>query len=136
MRPPDFVLPGYLSRWYVWPRNRWCNLYLHRIEGSDTDRDLHDHPWWSMSICLAGTMREHMTTQRAPYYTILAWHHISRLIPRFLPIFRRPEHMHRLEIVRGPVWTLFLTGPHVRDWGFLTALGWVHHDKYVEEGDC
>lgn len=59
-RPPDFeVGDGYLGRWFIIPRNRWFNVYLHRFTGSDDDRALHDHPWWSLSIMLAGALDEH-----------------------------------------------------------------------------
>ena len=124
MREPDFHLPGYLMRWYLIPRNRFCNLYLHRIYGSDA-RVVHDHPWWSISICLCGRMIEHFGIggQR------------SRRIHRFVPILRSPVWLHWLEIVDGrPVWTLFLTGPYLRDWGFFVpGRGWISHREYRQD---
>jgi hypothetical protein len=42
----------YLLRWYLFPRNRWGNVYLHKFLRDDDDRALHDHPWWSLSIVL------------------------------------------------------------------------------------
>ena len=61
-RPPDFIIgkPGspYMRRWYVIPRNRWFNIYLHNIVRSDDNRALHDHPWWNLSILLKGSYRE------------------------------------------------------------------------------
>mgnify|MGYP000066528385 CR=1 FL=1 len=33
---------------------------------------------------------------------------------------------HRIELVAGPVWTLFLTGPFRREWGFHCPQGWRH----------
>ena len=57
-RPPDFIIgePAnpYLIRWWVIPRNRWFNIYLHEIRRSDDDRALHDHPWLNCSILLHG----------------------------------------------------------------------------------
>ena len=48
-RPADFVIGGaerpYLRRWWVIPRNRLFNVYLHQFLRSDDDRALHDHPW-------------------------------------------------------------------------------------------
>jgi hypothetical protein len=48
-RRPDFIIGGadnpYLLRWWIIPRNRWCNVYLHKILRDDDPRALHDHPW-------------------------------------------------------------------------------------------
>ncbi|SID67872.1 Protein of uncharacterised function (DUF550) [Mycobacteroides abscessus subsp. abscessus] len=44
----------YLLRWYVIPRNRWLNIYLHKFLRDDDDRALHDHPWWFVSLMLWG----------------------------------------------------------------------------------
>ena len=61
-RPPDVVIGGwqrpYLLRWWLVPRNRFFNVYLHQFCRSDDDRALHDHPWPSVSIALSGTMQE------------------------------------------------------------------------------
>jgi hypothetical protein len=60
MREPDFVIgadsPGgpYMRRWWIIPRNRFLNIYLHQILRDDDDRALHDHPWWNVSIILRG----------------------------------------------------------------------------------
>lgn len=60
-RKPDFVIGDlsnpYLLRWWVIPRNRFFNVYLHKFLRDDDDRALHDHPWWSMSIILSSTLR-------------------------------------------------------------------------------
>ncbi len=44
MRKPDFTVIGqgteevpYLQRWWVIPRNRWFNIYLHKFQHSDDD---------------------------------------------------------------------------------------------------
>lgn len=33
---------------------------------------------------------------------------------------------HRIELVDGPCWTLFVTGPRLREWGFHCPQGWRH----------
>jgi len=30
-------------------------------------------------------------------------------------------------------WTLFMPGPHKREWGFLVKNKWVHNDLYLQE---
>jgi hypothetical protein len=62
-RAPDFLIGGaddpYIRRWWVIPRNRWFNVYLHQFLRSDDDRALHDHPWANCSILLRGATRAH-----------------------------------------------------------------------------
>src|SRR5580704_9904819 len=61
-RPPDFIIGGnefpYMRRWWVIPRNRIFNIYLHHFLRSDDDRALHDHPSWNVSILLKGEYTE------------------------------------------------------------------------------
>ncbi len=135
-RPADFVIGTegnpYMRRWYVIPRNRWCNIYLHQFLRSDDDRALHDHPWWNCSVLLRGRYVEHVQVRGVTGATIA---HVRR--PGCL-YFRRRTAGHRVELLsdgRGgssPVWTLFLTGPKVREWGFLCPSGWKHWRAYVE----
>ena len=30
-------------------------------------------------------------------------------------------------------WTLFMPGPHKREWGFLVDNKWIHNDQYLED---
>ena len=48
-----------MRRWWVIPRNKWFNVYLHHFLRSDDDRALHDQPWWNLSILLDGEYTEH-----------------------------------------------------------------------------
>lgn len=122
-RPPDFVIgEGYLLRWWIVPRNRFCNVYLHRINRSDDDRALHDHPWRNLSILLRGAYRE-VTPEG------------SRVRRAGAIVLRRATQLHRLEVVDGPVWTLFVTGPRVREWGFQCPQGWVDWSVFTDPSD-
>jgi hypothetical protein len=129
-RNPDFEIgvPGsiYLRRWWVIPRNRLFNIYLHQFLRSDDDRALHDHPWCNVSILLCGSYLEHMpqgvVKLRNPWRPWAFWR---------LPI-RLPTSAHRVELINGkPVWTLFLTGPKVRTWGFHCPRGWIPWTEFV-----
>lgn len=124
VRAPDLVIgEKYLCRWYVLPRNRFFNIYLHKFLASDDDRALHDHPWYSVSFLLKGELLEHNLKH-------------ARTIPRFLPVVRSAKFAHRLELVKGPVWTLFITGPTMREWGFFCAHGWRHWTQFTtKEGN-
>ena len=47
---------------------------------------------------------------------------------------RRAEDLHRLILPAGTTaWTLFITWPKRREWGFATPQGWVHNVPYVRE---
>jgi hypothetical protein len=53
-------------------------------------------------------------------------------------VLRLPRTAHRVELKVGvitgrsfPVWTLFITGPRVREWGFLCPQGWRHWKDFT-----
>jgi hypothetical protein len=126
-RPPDFIVgaPGddYLRRWWVIPRNRLFNVYLHLFMRSDDDRALHDHPWWNGSLLIAGEYTEH---------TIDAGGVNRRTIYRAGDIkLRGAKAAHRVELHDGPCLTLFITGPRVREWGFHCPAGWRPWQQFV-----
>lgn len=124
MRKPDFLIgDNYMHRWWLIPRNRYFNIYLHKIMHNDDDRALHDHPWWSISILLKGRLREVLANR-------------SRYPMRFVPLLRTAKLAHRLEVVEGPAWTLFITGPVIRDWGFHCPKGWRHWKDFVDQRDA
>lgn len=130
-RAPDVIIGGvddpYLRRWWLIPRNRFFNVYLHHFMRSDDDRALHDHPWWNLSVLLEGRYVEH---------TIEAGG-INRRVKRWAGEwkFRRAAAAHRIELVAGPCWTLFLTGPTIRSWGFHCPRGWVHWRDFTNPVD-
>jgi hypothetical protein len=126
-RPCDVVIGDeqnpYMLRWHVIPRNRVFNIYLHRFCRSDEDV-LHDHPWWNMSVIVWGSYTEQLRNRRR----ITRW--------PFIPVIRHPMTAHRI-ILRNdnngprPVWSLFVTGPKVRTWGFWCGERWVEYKEYV-----
>lgn len=122
-RKPDFVIgDDYLRRWWLIPRNRFFNVYLHCIRKDDDDRALHDHPWWNVSILLKGSYCEHMP-------------HGSRVLSAGSIRARGAKAAHRLEVVKGPVWTIFITGPRIREWGFHCPQGWRHWQDFTNQAD-
>lgn len=140
MRHPDFYVPDYLHRWYLIPRNKWFNVYLHQFVGDDDDRASHDHPWWSISFCLKGEMVEEIEEHRENETWVSRTH---RYIQRFRPYFRKAEHSHIMRLQSKTAWTLFITGPRRRDWGFWTrrysdgysayVSHWVDHVTFLDE---
>lgn len=135
---PDLIIGDrYLLRWYVLPRNKWLNVYLHNILQDDEDRALHDHPWNSVSFMLKGSLREvyfnRQTLAAHPMQNVNPY--LSRnLRPSFKPVFRSAWYAHRLEVIK-PTWTLFITGRRVRDWGFHCPDRWVLWQEFVDPSD-
>ncbi len=131
MRPPDFIIGGvenpYIHRWWIIPRNRLFNVYLHYILRSDDELALHDHPWWNLSIILKGGYEEVRPTEtrwRGPGSIIL----------------RKATCAHRLvlPVRNGGIrfcWSLFITGPKLRNWGFHCPQGWVPWERFVSKTD-
>ncbi len=128
-RDPDFIIgEHYMHRWWVIPRNGFFNIYLHHFLKSDDDRALHDHPWWNVSLLLEGEYTEH---------TIPAGGVNVRTVRGARAVkFRGAKSAHRVELHAGPCWTLFITGPRIRDWGFhCPQRGWVGWREFTAAGE-
>lgn len=132
-RSPDFIIGGrdnpYLLRWFVIPRNPVFNIYLHHFLRSDDDRALHDHPWANLSVLLDGSYTEH---------TIAAGgvNHKQVLDSGDWRFRHTGKLAHRIELTDGPCWTLFITGPRYRNWGFhCPQAGWIQWDRFTAKDD-
>lgn len=132
-RAPDVLIGGaerpYLRRWFVIPRNKFFNIYLHEFLRSDDDRALHDHPWVNLSWLLRGCYMEH---------TIEAGGIERRaiFIEGEMRLRWTGRIAHRIELIDGPCWTLFVTGPRYRAWGFhCPKEGWIHWERFTAEDD-
>jgi hypothetical protein len=130
---PHFIIGGadnpYLLRWYILPRNRFFNVYLHKFMRDDEDRALHDHPWWFASLMLRGSYDE------VQDYCVEHRHAPSIA-------YRCATHRHRVVLMRDeqdkpiPCWTLILTGRVSRVWGFWCAgKGFVPWMQFVAPHD-
>ena len=100
----------YLRRYFIW-RCRWFNIFLHYIPQPDTDRDPHDHPWSFLSIRLKGGYTEAVYSDRNSFtlYENNA----------FSVGWRAAETVHKILTVQSNTWTIIITGPARREWGFL-----------------
>lgn len=141
-RAPDFVIQNnqgvYLRRWWLLPRNPIFNLYLHQIVGSDDDRALHCHPWFNVSVILRGHYLERLPRNQSQDngfdYVRGFYYDVSREAGQLA--FRLGHHRHRLILpANGECWTLFVTGPTYRRWGFYCRHGWMHWAKFVDARD-
>ena len=113
----------YLTRYYLFLKDRkWFpfNVFLHNFHKGDLD-DLHDHPWPFITFIIKGGYWEHTPDGkfwRGPGSVRMA----------------RSNQLHRVELEPGvDVWTIFVPGPHVKDWGFIDNGKWKQHEEYLEE---
>ena len=113
----------YLTRYYLFLKDRkWFpfNVFLHNFHKGDLD-DLHDHPWPYFTLILRGGYWEHTvsgTHWRGPGHFRIC----------------TPRSLHRIELAPNTdVWTLFIPGPKLRDWGFIKDGKWVQNEKYLKE---
>jgi len=108
----------FMLRWYVIPRNRFANVYVHKFLRPDDDRALHDHPWAFVSWLIKGEYLEYTDQPPNP--------HTRR---RWSIAYRPAQFCHRVDLVNEydrdgssygprPAWTVIVTGPKIRDWGF------------------
>lgn len=93
----------YLKRWVF--NFHIFAIRIHHWISSDDDRALHDHAWDFVTIVLSGS-----------YYDVREdgqeWLQAGAIK------FRKAEHKHWVKVPSGGCWTLLLTGPKKRNWGF------------------
>jgi hypothetical protein len=114
----------HLYRWVLF-RCSWFQVVIHNFL-SDDPPDLHDHAWWNVSFVLAGALVE---TSLAPTPWGGRDAHSSRVLRPGDIVFRRAGALHRLTVVK-PAWTLFITGPERREWGYEVDGQLVHWTRY------
>ena len=106
----------YLERWIVW---FGFTLRLHKFHKGDDDRAYHDHPWWFITLPLVP-------------YRELTPDGSSTILNRFRPRYRSAKHRHIVQLIQpGPVWTLIVTGPKSKEWGFWEEDKFVHHTQWL-----
>lgn len=145
-RNPDFIIGGqeapYLRRHWLLPRNRWLNVYVHEFLRSDDDRALHDHPYlFNVSWLIDGWYIEHTIREGGVGVATM------RSAGEFK--FRWGSAPHRVELVTqtmvraglvesapAPCWTVFITGPRVREWGFHCGHRWVPWQEFTDARDA
>ena len=94
-----------------------CSLRVHHFYRSDDKRYFHDHPWWYITLVLWGSY-----TDVSPGGDVLL--RLGSIATR------RAEHQHTVVVGPRGVWTLLLTGPEKRKWGFWVNGKWLRARRY------
>lgn len=120
----------YMRRWVL--EARWFTVRLHHILREDYDRTtFHDHPWSFVSVLLWGAYIERQPGGRSAMrvgFNCWPWR------PRRVVIARPAEALHRITWVQPGegAWTVVLTGPKRRVWGFVEETAWVEWRTWVK----
>jgi hypothetical protein len=86
-------------------------IFLHHFVASDAAEQVHSHPWgWSASLILAGGYREHRC---APDGTVV----VREYRPGDLNVLEADDK-HRLDLLAGDCWSVFLAGDFAKAWSF------------------
>lgn len=129
----------YLDRWGIGD-DRIGRVLLHRMNAPDPGVDLHDHPWWFVSIVLWGGYTElRAETRDASQWARIAEAAAVPTVRRGFEEERRPgsvrvmrlDECHTItELRRRRSWTLVVGGPRRRRWGFYLPDGWMPEAEY------
>jgi hypothetical protein len=122
-RTIDRCRSPYLVR-YILLESRFGRVMVHRFLRGDEDDEFHCHPWNFTSVILRGGYFE-FTPEGFRWYGAGS-------------VLRRPaEWKHRVVIHPGRrVWSLVITGPRVRDWGFWAGEQFTPWRKFVAALRC
>jgi hypothetical protein len=102
-------------------------VFLHKFHRHDIDRHLHNHPWkWAFSIILSGSYTEERLEAYLPMIGMVS--NTQRV--RWFNYLTDADY-HAVKQLHGDVWTLFITGPRIQDWGFLVDGKHVPWKKYL-----
>ena len=109
--------PGqrYMERYYL---TSW--LRIHRLMSPDKDAGVHDHPYPSVAIILAGGYKEDVAKHISPTHGALVVKKKVRWV-NFIPA----NKFHRITEVLPDTWTLVIRGPDSKvgskkkGWGYV-----------------
>jgi hypothetical protein len=105
----------YVIRWRF--ETPWGSIRLHHWLAPDDDRAKHDHPWSFVTFVLKGGY-----TDASPSGD----EHLKAPAIRY----RDAEHQHTVFPDEGGAWTVIITGPKIRKWGFWVNGKFVKMNKY------
>lgn len=129
----------YLNRW-GFGHDRIGRVFLHRMDAPDPGVDLHDHPWWFVSLIVWGGYTEQRAdTRDAPMFARLAEKFGSPHCRRGVEVVRRPGSLRSMRLdechtithlSRRTSWSLVVGGPRRRTWGFYLPSGYMVEREY------
>lgn len=138
------------GRFAHWLARHVC-LRIHEVTLSDSDRHLHDHPAWNISVILRGgyyEVKPDRAGSKYPFHDLLkdperhgirekdfyvGEPSVAVWRPQGTLIYRFARSRHKLVLPIGQTtWTLFAIGKKTNEWGFYRAgvkIGWRDYDS-------
>jgi hypothetical protein len=89
-------------------RTRWLNVYLHKLDAPAWHPQCHDHPWTFLAVVLMGGYLEATPDRKRKWR------------PPGSVLWRPATFSHNV-VTRGVSWSIIVTGPRTRKWGFLNC---------------
>jgi hypothetical protein len=113
-----FHLPGYMNRWWLFngynhpehiPKYPWIkfSIRIHHILREDLDVHMHDHPCNARSFILKGWYVE----EREDGNNYIYYEGDTNTL-------KFGEYHRIINVSPGGIWTLFILGPKLGEWGF------------------
>lgn len=112
----------YVYRWRF--ESPFGSVRVHHWLGRDDDRAMHDHPWSFVTFILRGGYTEMVPSERGDGSVTLKWLKAPSVH------YRPADYQHMVFPNEGSVWTVIVTGPRVRHWGFWVKGKFVKSYKY------
>ncbi len=110
-RHDDGVLSACIERYSV-IRSRFLTIYIHRFLGADQTGTMHDHPWHSASVVLAGSYTEGRFSKDAEVsYRKIRWFN-----------FTKASTFHQVTRAEPETWAVFVHLKKIKDCGFLSDI--------------
>jgi len=94
---------------YALIKNRWFALYLHQLDCLKWHPNCHDHPW---SFCTLLIWPGYLEESGVGANYGIRWRKPGTVL------YRPAEFSHNVVTPEGQSWSLVLTGPKKREWGF------------------
>lgn len=99
-----------LNRWTLLNTRGW-KVMVHHFLPNTEDRPLHDHPWSFFTFVLWGSYED------IGYST-------EEVVQAPTVRYRPAMHLHRTRTGKHGAWTLVISTPKSRDWGFFHNGRW------------
>lgn len=107
----------HFRRWEIL-KTPWFSIWIHGIYAPDEDKHLHNHPWDFKSIVLKGKYIEETENGNIIQYPVKY-------------NSRNGEDFHKIKkLISESVYTLFISTPIKRDWGYKVDGIFIKHDDY------
>lgn len=106
-----------LKRWTL--KLPWSKIRLHHFYPNTSDRDTHDHPWWFITLVVAGSYDDVKLDGTTDHMKLGSMR------------FRSANHAHKTFAGSNGAWTIVFSQREQRPWGFFPYGKWIPWQEYM-----